>query len=58
MSATSATPLFALHDIGKDYAAPVLDGVSLTLEAGEVLDAIVAPEHLAISQHDLTRPFR
>ncbi|WP_431510479.1 sugar ABC transporter ATP-binding protein [Variovorax sp. DAIF25] len=37
MSAPPATPLFALHDIGKDYAAPVLDGVSLTLEAGEVL---------------------
>lgn len=37
MSATPATPLFALHDIGKDYAAPVLDGVTLTLEAGEVL---------------------
>ena len=23
-----------------------------------MLDAIVAPEHLAIGQHDLTRPFR
>ncbi len=29
--------LLALHDIGKDYAAPVLDGVSLSLQAGEVL---------------------
>ena len=29
--------LFTLTDIGKDYAAPVLDGVSLSLAAGEVL---------------------
>lgn len=39
---TEATPagrpaLLALHDIGKDYAAPVLEGVSLALGAGEVL---------------------
>lgn len=29
--------LLSLQDIGKDYAAPVLDGVSLALRAGEVL---------------------
>ncbi|MDQ8017656.1 MAG: sugar ABC transporter ATP-binding protein [Bordetella sp.] len=30
-------PVLALEAVGKDYAAPVLDGVSLALEAGEVL---------------------
>ncbi|AMM25286.1 sugar ABC transporter ATP-binding protein [Variovorax sp. PAMC 28711] len=29
--------LLSLADIGKDYAAPVLDGVSIALQAGEVL---------------------
>ncbi|MFE8646704.1 sugar ABC transporter ATP-binding protein [Sphingomonas sp. NCPPB 2930] len=29
--------LLAFHGIGKDYAAPVLDGISLALQAGEVL---------------------
>ena len=37
MSADTSAALLALHDIGKDYAAPVLDGVSLSLQAGEVL---------------------
>ena len=30
-------PVLALQGIGKDYAAPVLDGVSLDLHAGQVL---------------------
>lgn len=32
-----ATPLLVMEGLGKDYAAPVLDGVSLTLERGQVL---------------------
>ncbi|MDR7151631.1 ribose transport system ATP-binding protein [Hydrogenophaga palleronii] len=31
------TPLLAIHDVGKDYTATVLDGVNLALFAGEVL---------------------
>ena len=31
------TAVLALSTVGKDYAAPVLDGVSLELRAGEVL---------------------
>ena len=30
----------------------------LALANREMLDAIVAPEHLAIGQHNLTRPVR
>ncbi len=33
----ATAPLLQLRDIGKDYAAPVLRDVSLSLEAGEVL---------------------
>jgi len=37
MNASPATPVLTLSTIGKDYAAPVLDDVSLVLQAGEVL---------------------
>ena len=33
----AAVPVLALQGVGKDYAATVLDGVSLALHAGEVL---------------------
>ncbi|AKJ28003.1 sugar ABC transporter ATP-binding protein [Caldimonas brevitalea] len=36
-NAAAATPVLSLDGIGKDYAEPVLDGVCLTLAAGEVL---------------------
>jgi len=35
--ATSSPAVLTLHGIGKDYAAPVLDGVSIDLHAGQVL---------------------
>lgn len=34
---TTATPVLSLHEVGKDYAATVLDAVTLTLQPGEVL---------------------
>src|SRR3982751_446041 len=37
MSPNATTPVLTLAAIGKDYAAPVLDDVSLQLHAGEVL---------------------
>ena len=37
MNASLATPVLSLSALGKDYAAPVLDDVSLVLNAGEVL---------------------
>ena len=35
--AGAALPILTIDSVGKDYAAPVLDGVSLTLRAGEAL---------------------
>ena len=35
--AHSSAPALSLNAVGKDYAAPVLDGVTLELRAGEVL---------------------
>ena len=37
MQQAPASTVLTLEGIGKDYAAPVLDGVSLSLHAGEVL---------------------
>lgn len=37
MNTGLAVPVLSLSALGKDYAAPVLDGVSLVLKAGEVL---------------------
>lgn len=37
VDAPAGATLLSLQDIGKDYAAPVLDGVSLALRGGEVL---------------------
>ncbi len=37
MTSSIPTPVLTLSTIGKDYAAPVLDDVSLVLNAGEVL---------------------
>ncbi|MFS2166161.1 ATP-binding cassette domain-containing protein, partial [Variovorax sp. Varisp62] len=37
MNLTTAQPVLSLSAMGKDYAAPVLDDVSLVLNAGEVL---------------------
>lgn len=36
-AANGRAPLLSLFSLGKDYATPVLDDVSLTLQAGEVL---------------------
>jgi ribose transport system ATP-binding protein len=37
MTSPNAVPVLSLSTLGKDYAAPVLDDVSLVLNAGEVL---------------------